>query len=60
MWDKTTVDNTECVLVGASTLHQTEYVLVGQEYTAQYRLIQTMYLWDTKTLHNTDYVLVGH
>ena len=69
MWDRTKLHNIECVLVETSTLHDTDYVLVGQEYIAQYRLctcgtgvhctIQTMYLWNTKTRHNTDYVLLG-
>ena len=61
-----------CRLISAQplcTLHDTDYVLVGQEYIAQYRLctcgtkvhctIQTMYLWDGSTLHHTDYILVG-
>ena len=65
-----------------STLHNTDYVLVGREYTAPYRLytcgtqvhctiqtvnpwervhctIQTKHLWDRSTLHHTDYALVG-
>ena len=78
LWDRTTLhnvgqdltDNTESVIMGQSTLHHTDYVHVGQEYTAQCRLctcrtqvhctIQTMYMWNRSTLHNADYVLVGH
>ena len=60
-----------------STLYNTDHVLVGQDYIAQcgtilhptrqnvylwdrvHCTIQTMCMWDMSTLHHTDYVLVG-
>ena len=54
MWDNIAPHKTKCVLVGQSTLHHTDYVLVGQKYTAPYRLGYVLVEQE-----NTDFVLVG-